>query len=59
MSKNSGKTNASIKPDVHAMLADLAAVRERAHTLILVRELAASHKLEKKLHIRMLEKQAA
>ena len=40
------------------MLADLAAVRERVHKLIRVRELAASHKLEQMLHVQMREKAA-
>ena len=41
------------------MLADLAAVRERVHKRIRVRELAAFCKLEQMRRVRMLEKQAA
>ena len=45
--------------DVHAMLADLAAVRERVHKLIRARELAAFHKLEQMRRVQMLQKPAA
>ena len=41
------------------MVADLAITRGRVRKLIRVRELAASHKLEKMRRVRMLEKQAA
>ena len=47
------------KYDVPAMLAELAAVCECAHKLILVRELATSHKLEQMLSVRVREKDAA
>ena len=45
------------KRDVHAVLADLAAVCERAHKLIRVRKLFTSHKLKQMCRIRMLEEQ--
>ena len=38
--------------DVSAMYARLVATRERVHKLIMARELAASHKLEKMRHVR-------
>ena len=44
--------------DVYAMLADLAAVRERVHKLIRVRKLAAFHKPEQMRRFQMLEEQA-
>ena len=39
--------------DVHLVLADLAAFRGRMHTLIRASKLAALHKPEKMLHVRM------
>ena len=48
----------SFERDVHAMLADFTAVHGRVHKLIWVRELAAFHKLEKMLRVRMPEQQA-
>ena len=45
------------KRDIHAMLADLAAVCERAHKLIRVRKLSTLHKLKQMCRIRMLEEQ--
>ena len=44
--------------EVYAMLADLAAVRERVHNLICVRKLAAFHKPEQIRRFQMLEEQA-
>ena len=44
-----------IELSVITMLADLAAVREHVHKRILIRELAASHKLEQMPRVRMLE----
>ena len=38
--------------------AELTAICERVHMLILVRKIAASHKLEKMHHVRLLEKVA-
>ena len=48
----------STERNVNAVLADLAAVRERVHELIRVRELAASHKLEQMIRARIREKAA-
>ena len=39
--------------EVAAMHAELAAIRERIHKLILTREVAASHRLEQMRHLRL------
>ena len=44
--------------DAHLMPEELAAIRGRVHKLIKVRELAALHKLEQMLRVRMPEQQA-
>ena len=44
--------------EVIVMHAELAAISERAHKLILVRKIAAFHRLEQMHHIRILEKLA-
>ena len=43
---------------VTAMLAELYAVHQHVHELILVRELAAPHKLEQMCRVRMLKKKS-
>ena len=46
--------------DVIAMHAELAAIRERVHKLILVREIVASHRFDQiNHHFRLLEKLVA
>ena len=57
--KNLVKTITFTGGDVTAMLANLAAVCKRVHTLSLIRELAASHELEQMLRVRVREKAAA
>ena len=45
--------------DITAMHAELAAVRERVHKPIMVREIETSHRLDQMHHLRLLEKLAA
>ena len=48
-----------ITHDVTDMQAELAVVRERVHKLVLIREFAASHKLEQILRVRVPKQAAA
>ena len=48
-----------IEHDVTAVYIELLVFHERAHKLILVREIAASHRMDKIHHLRLLEKLAA
>ena len=48
-----------LERDVRKMIAEIMATRERVHERIRVRELAASHRLERMRRLRMLEEQEA